>query len=270
MIRNIFTVDLEDWYHANYRPAGDVSRCASTVVGSTLRLLDLLKKTDNRATFFCLGSVAAEHPALIREISDRGHEIASHGYAHDLVYLQTVEEFNKDLDKSTTVLESIVGERPIGFRAPSWSVDRTRTSWFWEVLEAHGYRYSSSLFPLRTFLYGDSSAPRFRHLIGGVLEIPPSTVSFFGRRMAFSGGFYLRLTPISVLKWATRHVNSGGEPVIFYLHPREIDPGSPKIQGLSRRERFIHYYNVRNTYMKTERLLSSCRTCSIRDYFHLD
>jgi polysaccharide deacetylase family protein (PEP-CTERM system associated) len=268
--KNIFTVDLEDWYHANYRQTeNSFSRQASTVEVPTLKLLDLLRKSDNKATFFCLGSVAQGHPDLIREILRQGHEIASHGFSHRLVYLQTIEEFEEDLKKSTTVLQNIIGERPVGYRAPSWSVDRKRTEWFWKVLEDHGYRYSSSLFPLRTFLYGDSSAPRFKHKIGSLLEIPPSTIAFFGQRMAFSGGFYLRLIPTPFLKLATRIINSRREPVVFYIHPREVDPNGPEIGGLNYRERFIHYYNVKNTYSKIEKIFESYKTCSIRDYFQL-
>lgn len=188
---NIFTVDLEDCYHANYRQTeNSFDGQASRVEAPTRKLLDLLRKSENKATFFCLGSVAREHPDLIKEILRQGHEIASHGFSHGLVYLQTIEEFKEDLKKSTAVLQNIIGERPVGYRAPSWSVDRKRTEWFWRVLEDHGYRYSSSLFPLRTFLYGDSSAPRFRHKIGSVGDS-----AFNNHLIRAEDGFLGRLLP---------------------------------------------------------------------------
>jgi polysaccharide deacetylase family protein (PEP-CTERM system associated) len=266
--RNIFTVDLEEWYHANYRPLekGEAAKI-STLAAPTRQLLDLLRRFDSRATFFCLGAAAEQHPDLIREIAAEGHEIASHSFDHELIYSRSKNEFESDLQKVTLALRAIMGMQPLGYRAPSWSVDRRSTPWFWPVLEAAGYRYSSSLFPLKTFLYGDSTAPRFRHAIGGVLEIPPSTLEWFGRRMAFSGGFYLRFFPITVLRLATRHLNSHGEPVVFYIHPREIDTSQPRLSGLSAKERFIHYYNIRGTLAKLENVLRISKTCSISEYY---
>ncbi len=268
IVRNIFTVDLEDWYHANYRQldSGDPARI-STLAAPTRKILELLRRYDSRATFFCLGAVAAEHPDLIREIAAQGHEIAAHSFDHELIYNRPQLEFESDLHKVTEVLRNITGLQPLGYRAPSWSVDRKRTPWFWQVLEGAGYRYSSSLFPLRTFMYGDSTAPRFRHAINGLEEIPPSTVEWLGLRMAFSGGFYLRFFPMLALRLATRYLNSSGEPVIFYIHPREIDPSQPRLAGLSAKERFIHYCNIGGTLTKLEKVLQISKTCSICEYY---
>jgi polysaccharide deacetylase family protein (PEP-CTERM system associated) len=269
--RNIFTVDLEDWFHANYRPV-DRSEAvrSSTLAAPTRKLLELLRRHDSRATFFCLGEAAAMHPGLIREIAAQGHEIASHSFDHELIYSRPRAEFESDLDKVTSILVGITGARPLGYRAPSWSVDRQRTPWFWEALESRGYKYSSSLFPLKTFLYGDSGAPRFRHRVGRLQEIPPSTIEWMGRRMAFSGGFYLRFFPAWFLRFSTRQLNGQGEPAIFYIHPREVEPGQPRIAGLNARERFIHYCGIAGTMAKLEKMLQIAKTSSIREYYGIE
>jgi polysaccharide deacetylase family protein (PEP-CTERM system associated) len=252
---NIFSVDVEDWFHANYddtpHPAG---RHESLVVKDTESILSLLEETGNSGTFFVLGEVAEKHPDLIRTIERAGNEVASHSFTHDRISAMTREEFREQARRSKETLETIIGGPVHGFRAPSWSVG-PKTPWFWEELHALGYRYSSSLFPIHTFMYGDREAPRFRHERSGLVEVPPSTAVIAGRRVAFSGGFYLRALPRVVVKGLQTRVNREGQQVVIYIHPREIDPGQPRLK-LSLTHRLIHYWGIRGTRRKLQLLLS--------------
>lgn len=252
--QSVFTVDLEEWYHANYAGAPTVpSRGDDRVVNETRRLLRLLDAADVRATFFVLGETAEAQPTLIADVAAAGHEIASHSYTHDLVYEMTREEFTRQAERSKALLESVANVPVVGFRAPSWSVDH-RTPWVWDVLGELGYRYSSSLFPFRTFLYGDGDAPRFSHRRGSIWEIPPTTAKFGRRRVPFSGGFYLRSLPVGVIGVCARRVWAEGEAVMYYVHPREVDPDQPRLD-LTRMQRLGHYYGLRRTEAKLARVL---------------
>jgi len=268
MKKNILTIDLEEWYHANYSLIKNKNR-KSRIVQSTNILLQLLKKTKNKATFFVLGEVAEKNPNLIRKIARDGHEIASHGYNHDLVYMKSKEDFEKDLTKSIEIIETIIHKKVLGYRAPSWSVDKKRTPWFWDVLTCRGLKYSSSLFPFKTFLYGDNLAPRFPFKVNQkILEIPPSTLELFGKRVPFAGGFYFRLFPLCFIKWATNKINETKNPVVFYLHPREIDSKQYKLR-LSLKDRFVHYYGIEKARKKFDNLLRIYKTISIRIFLGL-
>lgn len=277
-MKNIFTIDLEDWYHGNFlydeygtwEAAGDGN---DRVVGPTRRILSMLEETGNLATFFVLGEVARKFPDLIREIHAAGHEIASHSYEHRLVYDRPRAEFSADLERSVKVLEDIVGDCVLGFRAPYWSVGRG-ADWFWEVLAENGILYDSSRYPFRTYLYGSNEYPRFYHEISAssqryVKEIPPTTLEMFGRRVPFCGGFYFRVLPFWFISWAFRRVNEReGQPVVFYLHPYEIDARKPRSsKGL--RNNFILHANVKNAEAKLARLLRSFQFVSVRQYLEL-
>lgn len=250
---NIFTVDLEDWYHSNYHNSPIIHQ-ETRLVKPTLKLLKLLQKTKSKATFFVLGIVAENHPDLIKEIKKQGHEIACHSYNHQLVYSMTPKEFEIDLVKATKIIHKIIGTNPIGYRAPSWSVSQKTTPWFWKTLKKHGYQYSSSLFPFRTFLYGDSSVNPLPHSINGLLEIPPTIATIFKQRIPFSGGFYLRALPLPIIKYLS-NLNSQKKILnMYYIHPREIDSTQPKL-NLSTKDSFIHYLNISGTYAKLEEIL---------------
>lgn len=266
-MNNIFTVDLEDWYHANY--FGDPpSNLSSRFEKPTLKILKLLKSTHNQATFFVLSQVALLNPDLIKEISLQGHEIASHGHSHCLVYSQTPSEFERDLQHSLSILNKLSVNPVIGYRAPSWSVDHLKTPWFWNILKKHGLKYSSSLFPFQTFLYGNNHNPSYPHQIDQLLEIPPSSFSFLHHKFAYSGGFYLRLLPYPAIKFLNSLQNRHGHSTIFYIHPREIDPGQPRIKHLSVIQNFIHYYNISGTFNKLNRILTANPTISISTYLN--
>lgn len=271
-MRNVLTIDVEDWFHANYdRTPSPVAAEKSTVRSNVERLLAILDEYDAKATFFVLGAVAEADARLVKDIQQRGHEIASHGFGHQLVYLQTRDEFRSDVVRSLDLLRHITGTAVIGYRAPSWSI-RRNSSWAFEELWSVGVKYDSSIFPMKTFLYGDSQAPRFTYRIGlsrgrELVEIPPSTLRAFSRRFAFSGGFYLRLLPYWLIKLATKWINAREkQPVVFYLHPREIDAYQPRL-ALSRRDEFVHYVNLRSTEAKLRRLLRDFPVVGIQESF---
>jgi polysaccharide deacetylase family protein (PEP-CTERM system associated) len=255
---NIFSVDVEHWFHANYAGESTAARgFEHLVIEETESILGLLERTGNHGTFFILGEVAEQHPGLVRTIAQAGHEVASHSYTHDLVTSMSRSQFREQARRSKDALETIVGQPVYGFRAPSWSVG-VNTPWFWEELREIGYRYSSSLFPLRTFMYGDADAPRFRHERDRLIEFPPTTAELLGRRAAFSGGFYLRVLPRVVVRGLERRVNREGQQVVLYIHPREIDPSQPRLE-LSPLHRLIHYWGIRGTKRKVHRLLRGGR-----------
>ncbi|MCA9751459.1 MAG: DUF3473 domain-containing protein [Gemmatimonadetes bacterium] len=261
-MRNALTVDVEDWFQVSNFDSivdrADWDRLESRVEANTTRLLELFARHDARGTFFVLGWVAERFPHLVREIRDAGHEIASHGYGHELVYRLGRERFAEDLERSVQVLESACGVRPRGYRAPSFSVDQ-RTPWAFEVLRERGFTFDSSLFPVRHPRYGVpdfSRVPRrvdTRH--GTIDEFPLTTLRVFGRNVGAAGGGYLRLLPLGVLETAFRRMNAAGQPAVLYLHPWEIDPGQPRlrVRGLGR---ITHYTNLAGTAGRLERVLS--------------
>ena len=272
-MKNILTIDLEEWYHANYHD--DVFNNKKTyqvrVVQNTHRLLALFAEYGAKATFFVLGHVAEEHPDLIRRISSAGHEIACHGYAHELVYQQTPEEFRVDVLKAKSLIEEITGLEVKGYRAPSWSVTE-KSLWAWEVLEELGFAYDASVFPISTYLYGLPSSPRFayhptyKHQDLNLLEVPSSTVQVLGKNIPFAGGFYFRALPYPLIAQGIKAVNNEGQPALVYLHPREIDPGQPRLT-LSLKESLIHYYGINGCEQKLIRILKKFEFTSIEEYF---
>ncbi len=266
--QNIFTVDWEEWYHANYRDQLPACRQGQWIIRPTYQILETLSEHNCRATFFIVGELVQKYKTLIREIEANGHEIASHGFRHSLVSSLSVSDFKDDLRKVTDVLGTLTGKAPIGYRAPSWSVSQQSTSWFWSALAEQGYRYSSSRMPFKTFLYGDPLSPQSMHEIDGISEIPMNVfpIPGLGKSLPFSGGFYLRLFPSYWIRHATRRLNKKGQPVIFYLHPREVDPHQPRIPGLTPKERFIHYYGLRRTGCKISHLLEHFPTVSFAQF----
>ncbi len=272
---NLLTFDIEDWYHptlATYQKLIG-QKVQDRVVDPTLRIINMLERTGNKATFFVLGEVAEKFPELVQEMIQKGHEVSSHGYAHDLVYDYTEYQFETDLSKSIDVLERAAGARVLGYRAPSWSLN-DRTPWAWDVMSSFGLRYDSSLYPFRTYLYGDNWYSRFAYNIdlqgGGTLrEIPPSAVEFLGRRLPFAGGFFLRVAPLPYINYCINQYNQVGQPAVIYLHPWEIDVDQPRL-SLPAKERFILYANIERTETKLEKLLEKHRFQSISGYLDLD
>ena len=328
----MLTIDLEDYFMVSafekVVKREEWERYDSRIERNTYRLLEILDEsgsayrakrlanelapcasphTPNRikATFFCLAWVAERYPGLIKEIHREGHEIASHGYNHRLVYEMAPYEFRLDVRKSKRILEDKIGEDVIGYRAPSYSITK-KSLWALEILAEEGYHYDSSIFPIHHDRYGIPDAPRFPFLISMngnsvikfddlnlnsevslhsafrnprcstpssglptlkyLLEFPLSTIRLGGMNIPISGGGYFRLFPYSSIKKRLTKINRmEGMPFIFYLHPWEIDPEQPRIDGISRKSRFRHYVNIGKTENRFSRILSDFRLSSILD-----
>ncbi|WP_336787921.1 DUF3473 domain-containing protein [Paenibacillus sp. MMO-177] len=260
-MRNALTVDVEDWYMTNGLniPPSEWHRYDDRVVGSTTGLLDLFDRYKVKGTFFILGSVAQRHPGLIEDIARRGHEIASHGYWHQLVTSQSLEAFREDVRDSKEILERITGRTVTLYRAPSWSMEPERYEAL-NILAEQGFVCDSSMQPFRTPLSGIAGAPHqpFTPLLNdmetGVIEFPPSVTEVAGMTVPFSGGFYLRAIPYAFVKWALSRVNKT-RPGMIYIHPWEIDPGQPRVQT-SAFIKLIQYYGLNGTVSKLEQLLN--------------
>ena len=268
---NLLTFDIEDWYHANY---DGVDLAADRSGESHFRanmelLLQICSDTGCKATFFVLGQIGEQYPALVREIVRAGHEVASHGYGHQLAYKQTYAEFKADVKKSADILQALTGEQVFGYRAPSWSIVKTNHHYL-AALEELGLRYDASIFPVKTFLYGIPDAPTEIHhpVVDGremeLLEVPMSVWKVCGRNIGYSGGFYFRLLPTWLIKRIIRSANAAGHRSIVYLHPRELDPSEHRLQ-LPLLESFIQYHNVAATQQKLTEILRSFQFTSIRD-----
>jgi polysaccharide deacetylase family protein (PEP-CTERM system associated) len=273
---NAMTVDVEDYFqvsafepHLN-RALWDDHPCR--VEGNTDRILDLFGTHNVRGTFFTLGWVAERYPALVRRIVDNGHELASHGWEHVRVNTQTPAEFRVDATRTRKKLEDISGQAVKGYRAASYSIGASE-SWAWQELAEAGYRYSSSIVPVRHDHYGIPGAPRFAfHAIDGkLLEIPITTVALAGRNFNCGGGGWFRLFPYAFSRWAMNRVNlAEGQSGIFYFHPWEIDPEQPRPEGLGLKTRFRHYLNLHLTYGRLEQLMSDFKWGRMDEIFLSD
>jgi polysaccharide deacetylase family protein (PEP-CTERM system associated) len=271
-IRNGMSVDVEDYFHvsalAHAAPRARWDSFESRVERNTARLLDLFDEAGARTTCFVLGWVAERHPAIVKAIAARGHELASHGYWHRLVYEQTPEEFRDDVRRSKRIIEDQAGAGVAGYRAPSFSITR-RSLWALDVLIEEGYGYDASVFPVHHDRYGIPSAPRHPYRVsrpaGDLAEVPPSTVRLLGTNLAVAGGGYFRLLPYGWTRWGIARLNRlERKPSIFYLHPWEIDPDQPRLPAplLSR---VRHYTHLRRTAPRLRRLLRAFSWCPIRE-----
>jgi polysaccharide deacetylase family protein (PEP-CTERM system associated) len=268
MIRNAFTVDLEDWFQGLTSTNPRVSEWPdfeSRVVPATRRLLELLERHSVKATFFVLGYVADHHPALIEAIYGAGHEIAVHGYYHRFVYRLTPDEFASDLDQSVAAVSRITGEVPLGHRAPYFSV-HAGTGWAFEIMASRGLVYDSSVFPARSMLYGFPGAPRAPYQLPGLslVEFPVTTARLFGRNWPVGGGFYNRALPYSLTARALRRVSAEGLPIVLYVHPWELDTGQ-NYRRVTPRERVTHYWGRAALEAKLERLFSDFPFTTLRN-----
>ncbi len=264
--RHAFSVDVEDYYHVSafekVVSRADWEGYASRVAGNTERLLELLDRHGVRATFFVLGWVAERHPRLVRAIHRRGHEIGCHGYWHRLVYSQSPAEFRSDLVQGRDVLQDLIGEAVVSYRAPSFSIVR-RSWWALEILADEGFRIDSSIVPARHDRYGVPGAPRQPHRIdtdaGPIWEVSPAVVRLGPLALPVGGGGYFRLFPLWWTFHCLRGIERRGLPIVFYVHPWEIDPDQPRIAGASLRSRFRHYVHLSSTAAKLDRLLGRFR-----------
>ena len=261
-IVNGLSVDVEDWFQVGAFESviehDDWGSLTDRVDRNVREILDLFDAADVRATFFALGWVAQRHGGLMREIVTRGHELASHGWDHGRVFRMDRKGFGEDIARARKVLEDAAGVPIVGYRAPSFSIDR-RTPWAFLELAEQGYLYSSSVAPINHDHYGWADAPRFAfHPIPGVplLELPVTTAMFAGKRLAAGGGGFFRVIPYGFTRWAIRQVNRTDErPAIFYFHPWEIDPGQPRVAGAPLKSRLRHYTNLDKMAGKLRQLL---------------
>ena len=258
----IFSVDVEDWFHILDIPAtppmSQWDSLPSLVERNFRKLLDIFAEKDVRVTCFFLGWVAEKFPHLVKEAARRGHEIASHGYAHRLIYEMTPQEFLEDARRSKNLLEDLTGRPVLGYRSSGFSVTE-RTPWFFDMLIEAGYRYDSSIFPAPREHGGLATARFGPYRVTGsenaLIEFPVTIKKVFGKPLCFFGGGYLRLFPYFLIRRMTSRVLQEGRPVIFYVHPREIDPKHPRLpMGAVRR--FKSYVNLETTEGKIRRLTS--------------
>jgi polysaccharide deacetylase family protein (PEP-CTERM system associated) len=261
MMLNALSVDVEDWFQVGAFERtigrGDWDSLTHRVEQNTDAVLALFDEAGVKATFFTLGWVAERYPALMRRIVAAGHELASHGYDHARVFTFTPEEFRADLARARGLLEDAGGVAVTGYRAPSFSID-TRTPWAHPILAEEGYRYSSSVAPVKHDHYGWPESPRFawKPVPGSdLVELPVTTAKWHGRTLAAGGGGFFRLLPYAFSRWAIREVNEeAGRPAIIYFHPWEIDPDQPRVTGAPLRSRVRHYTNLKAMAPKLRRL----------------
>lgn len=271
-IQNALTIDVEDYFQvaalAEAVDRDDWSSMEYRVEANTDRLLALFDEHRTKATFFTLGWVAERSPALIRRIRDAGHEIASHGYSHQLIYTQTPEVFREETRKSKTVLEDITGNAVTGYRAASYSIT-SKSRWALDILCEEGFTWDSSIFPVHHDRYGMPGTPHEPYLLqtpnGGTLtEFPLSTCPIGQYRLPIAGGGYFRLFPYGLSRWGLGKINKAGQPFIFYLHPWEIDTEQPRLK-VKAFSRFRHYNNLDKCMGRLERLLGDFRFGSVSD-----
>jgi polysaccharide deacetylase family protein (PEP-CTERM system associated) len=264
---NALTIDVEDYYHVSGFQSvvqfDSWDRYESRVERNTHRFLDLLDEHRIQATFFVLGWVAERHPRLVRAIQERGQEVASHGYAHQLIYTQTPEQFRHETQHSKHLLEDIIGQPVLGYRAASYSITKA-SLWALDILHEVGFAYDSSIFPIRHDRYGIPDYQRFCHVLkgqgeSGLVEFPISTVRLAGSNIPIAGGGYLRLFPCAFIRWGIRRINEKErQPALLYLHPWEIDPEQPRIRA-NALSRFRQYINLHKTEGKLVYLFQDFR-----------
>lgn len=280
---NVLTIDVEDWYTSSLAlfdepnlPYG--SRPKESVVRNTKKVLEILQGYGYKATFFVLATVVEHYPDLVKEIHDQGHEIATHGYSHRLVYQMSPEEFEEDLIKSIGLIEDIIGKKVNGYRAGYFSITRN-SLWALDTLLDHGIKYDSSIFPIRRKLYGIPDFPPYASIVkknsnNSLWEIPPSTISFYGKNFPIAGGGYLRIFPYQLIKWGIKKLNKEGHPAVIYIHPYEIDPKDIGLGYFSKSIKtkltlLIQSVNRSKFQEKIIRLFNDFKFSSIRDVFHI-
>ena len=280
--QNALSFDLEDWFHAELvRSHVMTERPQRRVPWAVEPILTLLQRYDVKATFFVVGDVMRHHPQLVRRIYEGGHEIGCHGWSHRPLWSLAPERFAQELEKFDREASSVLPQDEImGFRAPTFSLDE-RTAWAIDMLRQHGYRYDSSVFPLRNYMYGVDRCPACPyhplstaltkdHEEGEFVEFPLTAYRAVGLAIPVSGGFYLRAMPLFLLRYLLSRVNAAGDPFVIYMHPWEGDVETPRIKGLSPFERFVTYHNRASTLQKLEALLQRFRFAPLRDVLGIE
>ena len=271
-MKHVLTVDVEDWYHVeNLRRAIPPERWSgmeARLDGNVDRLLTLFAERGVQATFFVLGAAAERHPRVVRRIAEAGHEVASHGWSHDLIYRQDPGTFREETRRSKALLEDLAGAAVDGYRASTFSVTQ-KSLWALDILAEEGFSYDSSIAPLRHDRYGIPGAPlepHLRELEGGrkLAEFPVSFFRVLGCRFPLGGGFF-RLFPLRWIVKGLQRYAARGVPGGIYLHPWEIDPHQPRVEGLGLLPRFRHYVGLSRTHAKLDSLLRAVSFTTMRD-----
>jgi len=269
---NALTIDVEDYFQvsafAPFIARSEWPQRECRIERNVERILAMLDVRQTKATFFTLGWIAERYPQLVRSLVAQGHELASHGYGHERASDLSPAAFFADIDRARKLLQDVGGVPVQGYRAPSFSIG-TGNLWAFDSLARAGYRYSSSIYPIRHDHYGMPDAPRFAHEVrAGVLEIPVTTLRMGGRNYPSSGGGYFRLLPYALSRWMLRRVNEhDGQPAIFYFHPWEIDAEQPRVAGIDAKTRFRHYVNIGRMPRRLEQLLGDFAWGRMDDIF---
>lgn len=275
---NALSIDLEPWYSTElvreHVSEADKADEEKQLIKSVTPILEILDEYNTKATFFVLGTLAEQQPERVREIYERGHEIASHAYSHKTLYELGAREFSVEIEKSVKLLQSITEEKPVGFRAPSFSINSS-TKWAFKILQDYGFKYDSSIFPVKTMLYGVPDAPLhpYRPSMadpaqedphGELIEFPLAVVKL-GRNMPVAGGFYLRVLPLWFLRLAIARVNQTRLATI-YIHPWETYAKTPRLSNMPLFPRFITYYGINSALRKLKGLLERFQFKPLRDF----
>ena len=257
---NALTIDVEDYFQVSAfaphisRSSWDTRECR--VERNVGRILEMLSARQTKATFFTLGWLAERYPQLVRQVVAEGHELASHGYGHERASDLTEPAFLDDIQRAKSILEDVAGVEVKGYRAPSFSIGNGNL-WAFDCLVRAGYRYSSSIYPIRHDHYGMPDSPRHAYRVRpGLLEVPITTLRIFNRNFPSSGGGYFRLLPYRLSRWMLNRVNvDERQSGIFYFHPWEIDTEQPRVAGISSKTRFRHYVNIDRMEGRLKQLL---------------
>ena len=263
---NAFTVDLEDWYQGLEIESSMWQQFESRIETGIKTLLSILDEYQVKATFFVLGHLAERYPELIKKIAGLGHDIGSHGYSHTMLYKLTPTQFRDELKRSKGMLEGLCGKKVTCFRAPFFSITRD-SLWALDILSEEGFSFDSSIFPVHNYRYGIPEAPRSPFTLTlenrrTIREFPISVHRLAGVNLPFSGGAYFRLLPYRLTHYCIKRVNGLGLPVVFYIHPWELDPHHPRI-NLPRRISLTHYARLSSTKKKLEKLLKHFKFTSL-------
>jgi len=275
-MKNLLTVDVEDYFQVtafdDVVPRASWPSMERRVERNTEKAIEILNGGEARATFFVLGWVAERCPSLVSGIAEAGHEVASHGYGHEMVDRLGRDGFREDVRRSKAVLEDIVSAPVRGYRAPTFSIT-PKTPWAWETLAEEGFEYDSSTFPVHHDRYGNPNGIRHVHrrgeAQGGIVEFPLTTLRVAGINIPAAGGGYLRLFPTAVIRAAVRRSNRAGFPAVLYFHPWELDPDQPRMPA-GRMRCFRHYVNLRKTEARLRSLLAFTEFESVGDYLDRD
>jgi polysaccharide deacetylase family protein (PEP-CTERM system associated) len=271
---NALCVDVEYWWCNEFLTRYLPEKREDQIVESVTLLLDLLDKYRIKATFFVLGIVAEKHPEIVREIYNRGHEVASHAYSHKTLYKLGRDNFKREVEQSLNCLKSIIGQEIRGFRSPSFSLNES-TRWALEVLVESGFDYDASIFPFKTNLYGVLGVPLHPYrpsysdltredTNSGIIEFPMTVLRAGIINIPIAGGFYFRVLPLWFVKWALRKVNKE-RPAIFYIHPWEVYDRTPRLRNIPWFSRFVTYYGTGRAFEKFESLLQEFSFAPVRE-----